>query len=91
MKKPELIDAIHHHADGIDKKTIDHILNHLATVVHEELANDGDVTLPGLGKLSVSVHAERPGRNPQTGETITIPARRAPKFKPLKAFKDGIV
>jgi len=91
MKKTELIEAIQNHDDSISKQTIDNVLNHLSTVVHDELANDGEVTLPGLMKLSVTERSARQGRNPQTGEPITIEAKRVPKMKPLKAFKDGIV
>ncbi len=91
MNKQELIESIHNHDDNISKKTIDRVLNHLASVVHEELANDGEVTLPGLGKFSIIYRAERQGRNPATGEVITIPAARAPKFKAGKVFKDNIV
>jgi len=91
MKKSELIDAIQDLDTDISKKTIDNVLNHLSTVVHDELANDGEVTLPGLMKLSVTERAARQGRNPQTGEAITIEAKRVPKMKALKAFKDGIV
>lgn len=91
MNKAELIEAIQNHGDSLSKKTVDNVLNHLATVVQEELANDGEVTIPGLMKLSVTERAERQGRNPQTGEPMTIADKRVPKMKALKAFKDGIV
>ncbi|RLA24905.1 MAG: HU family DNA-binding protein, partial [Gammaproteobacteria bacterium] len=67
MTKAELINAICDHGDNLPKGTVDNVLNHLATVVHDELANDGEVTIPGLVKLSVVERAERQGRNPQTG------------------------
>ncbi|NOR71607.1 MAG: HU family DNA-binding protein [Methylomarinum sp.] len=91
MTKAELIEAILNHDDSISKKTIDNVLNHLATVIHQELANGGEVTLPGLIKLSVTERAARQGRNPRTGAVVDIPAKRVPKMKALKALKDGIV
>jgi DNA-binding protein HU-beta len=91
MNKSELINRICDHDDRLQKGMVDNVLNHLATVAHEELANEGEVTLPGLVKISVTERAERQGRNPQTGEAITIPAKRVPKIKALKALKDGIV
>jgi len=48
------------------------------------------VTLIGFGTFSVTDRAERAGRNPQTGETITIRAAKTPKFKAGKALKDAL-
>jgi len=49
-----------------------------------------DVTLVGFGTFAVGERAERSGRNPQTGEAITIAAKNVVKFKPGKALRDGI-
>ena len=48
------------------------------------------VNVAGLGAFSVSDRAERAGRNPKTGEAITIPASRAVKFKPGKELKESV-
>jgi DNA-binding protein HU-beta len=48
------------------------------------------VNVAGLGAFSVSDRAERAGRNPKTGEAITIPAARAVKFKPGKELKESV-
>lgn len=91
MTKKELIEAIQNSAcTGLSKTDIETTLIHLAAVVQQELANDGEVILPGLVKFSVTNRAERKGRNPRTGEEITIPAARVPKIKALKALKAGI-
>ena len=89
MTKQELIDAI---AAGTDqsKKTIDQVLNHLGLAVMHELKNGGEVTLPGLGKLSVKTTTARKGRNPATGDEIDIPAKNVPKFSAAKALKDAV-
>ena len=55
-----------------------------------EGANDG-FTIPGLGKLVKQDRAERQGRNPATGEQITIPAKTVLKFRIAKAAKDTIL
>nr|WP_239482364.1 HU family DNA-binding protein [Neisseria elongata] len=60
------------------------------SVVTQELKDGNDVTLVGFGSFHTAQSAERKGRNPKTGETITIPATRAPKFKPAKGLKDLI-
>ena len=48
-----------------------------------------EVTLPGIGKLSVKQSPARIGRNPATGESINIPARNKPHFSAAKALKDA--
>jgi DNA-binding protein HU-beta len=54
------------------------------------LKNGDSVTLVGFGTFSVSDRAARTGRNPRTGEAITIPASKSPKFKAGKALKDAL-
>lgn len=89
MKKSELIDLISSATDT-PKKTVEAILDQLSVEITSELKRGGDVTLVGVGKLEVTQRAQREGRNPQTGEAITISARRAPKFKAAKQLKDAL-
>ena len=88
MNKQELIDAI---AESINlpKVAIESVINSLVGHVQDELSAGGEVTLPGLGKFSVIDKAAKTGRNPKTGETIQIAAKRAPKFSAAKALKDA--
>jgi DNA-binding protein HU-beta len=62
----------------------------LVSVVQNELAQGGKVSLSGFGTFAVRESAERSGRNPQTGAAITIPARKVPKFSAAKGLKDSI-
>ncbi len=48
------------------------------------------VTVKGFGTFKTIDKAEKTARNPRTGETITVPARRAVRFKPSPDFKDGV-
>ena len=57
----------------------------------QESLEDGDtVQLTGFGTFSVKEKPERKGRNPSTGEEITIPARTVVRFKPGKLLKDAV-
>ena len=56
----------------------------------DELKKGGKIQLVGFGTFEVSERAAREGRNPQTGETMTIAASKAPKFKAGKALKDMV-
>jgi len=89
VNKSELIDAIAANAD-ISKAAAGKALDGMIAAVTETLKNGGDVTLVGFGTFYVGERAERTGRNPKTGESITIPAARAPKFRAGKALKDAL-
>lgn len=89
MKQSDLVAAIAANA-GLPKSTVESVLVHLGTVTTHELKADGEVTLPGLGKLSVSHRAARTGRNPQTGAAIEIAASKSAKFGTSKALKDAL-
>ncbi|BBL70356.1 HU family DNA-binding protein [Methylogaea oryzae] len=91
MTKKDLIEAIHGHlGDEINKRQIDDVLEAIGTAVTNALAKGDEVPLPGLGKLTVKERAARQGRNPQTGEAITIPAGKKVHFAPAKALKDAV-
>lgn len=59
-------------------------------LISDELASGGEVSIAGFGKFSVSNRAARQGRNPATGETITIAASKSAKFSAAKGLKDRL-
>jgi DNA-binding protein HU-beta len=73
-----------------DRKAATAFLDALATIVTEEVAQGGSVTLPGIGKVACRARPERQVRNPATGETMTKAADRQVKVTILKALKDAI-
>ncbi|MBR5598207.1 MAG: HU family DNA-binding protein [Lachnospiraceae bacterium] len=87
MNKTELVAAMAEQA-GLSKKDAEAALKAFTDVVANELKANGKVQLVGFGTFEVSERAAREGRNPQTGETMTIAASKAPKFKAGKALKD---
>lgn len=89
MNKSQLIAVIAEGAE-ISKASANRALDTFIDAVQAELAQGGKVELVGFGTFSVTERAERQGRNPSTGETITIPASKVPKFKPGKNFKDAV-
>ena len=76
---------------GITKKAAGEILDSLAAVAYKETKRNGQFTVPGLGKLVLDRRKARMGRNPATGATIKIPAKRVVKFRVAKAAKDAIL
>ena len=89
MNKTELIAAVAEKAE-ISKKDAEKTVKAFTDAVAEELAKGGKVQLVGFGNFEVSERPAREGRNPRTGETMTIAASKTPKFKPGKALKDEI-
>jgi DNA-binding protein HU-beta len=75
--------------NGITKKTATEILEFIADLAYKNAKNT--FTLPGLGKLVLVNRKARVGRNPATGETIQIKAKRVVKFRVAKAAKDAIL
>ncbi|MER2513244.1 MAG: HU family DNA-binding protein [Nitrosomonas ureae] len=90
MNKTELIDAVATRSKTTKTETTA-MLNGLLEVIQETMASGNDVQLVGFGTFSVAERAGREGRNPPTGETITIPAKKVVKFKPGKALSDAAV
>ena len=75
--------------NGLSKKQAAEILDSLAELAYKHAKNT--FTLPGLGKLVLVHRKARVGRNPATGETIHIKAKRVVKFRVAKAAKDAIL
>lgn len=89
MNKTELIQAIADEAE-LSKHDAAEFVNAFISVVTQELKDGNDVTLVGFGVFHVSERAERQGRNPKTGETLTIPATKKPRFRPGKPLKEAV-
>jgi DNA-binding protein HU-beta len=75
---------------GISKAAADKALRSFTTNVTRAVKKGDKFTLVGFGTFSAQKRAARKGRNPQTGETIRIPAAKVPKFKAGKALKDAV-
>lgn len=87
MKNSQLVEDVVRRTgmkNDIAAQAVEAILAHL----EESVAQGDTVTLGKLGRLSVKERAARAGRNPQTGEAITIPARKAVVFHAGKSLVD---
>ncbi len=89
MSKAELVEKIAEQAK-LTKVDAERALKAFINVVTVSLKEGEDVALVGFGTFSIGDRAERQGRNPQTGEVITISAKKVVKFKPGKALKDEV-
>jgi len=89
MNKKQFIDKMVEHIDSPRGEAEKH-LEAFTTAVSEALKAGEEVQLPGFGKFYVREQKARQGRNPQTGESMQIEARKVPAFKAGKAFKESI-
>ena len=88
LSKSQIAAAIADKA-AITKKQATEILESIAQLAYKNAKNS--FTLPGLGKLVLVNRKARIGRNPATGATINIPAKRVVNFRVAKAAKDAIL
>ena len=78
-------------SNEVSNKTAKALLEGLASMAITEVKKNGVFVLPGIGRLVRVDRKARTGRNPATGETIKIPAKKVVKFRVAKAAKDAIV
>ena len=86
MTKSKIIETLSEET-GVAKKDVASVLNTMAELAYAQALVG--FTVPGLGKLVVMQRKARKGRNPATGETIKIPAKKVVKFRLAKAAKDA--
>jgi DNA-binding protein HU-beta len=75
----------------IPSKTAKMMLEQFAAIAVRETKKNGVFVLPGIGRLVRQERKARIGRNPATGQSIKIPAKKVVKFRVAKAVKDAIV
>jgi len=84
--KSQLINALSDDL-GVTKKLANAFLNSLGRVLQSSLATSGEGLIPGVGKLKVRERAARSGRNPRTGESLNISARKTVRLASTKSLK----
>ncbi len=88
MTKSQILDHLSKKT-GSTKKLAGQFVDELVALAHKEAKKS--FVIPGLGKLVVVNRKKRMGRNPATGETMVIPAKKVLKFRVAKAAKDAIL
>lgn len=89
MNKGELLDTVAEKA-GVSKKVADAVVSATIEAIMEAVSSGDKVTLVGFGSFEPRDRKQREGRNPKTGETMTIPATTVPAFSAGKAFKEKV-
>lgn len=90
MNKTDLVNSVAEKAE-LTKKDAEKAVNAVFASIEEALKKGEKVQLVGFGTFEVRERGERKGRNPQTGEEITIAATKVPAFKAGKALKEAVL
>ena len=89
MTKPELINKLSEKA-SLSKKEAAAVLAAITPTITEELKAGEKIAIPSLGTFEVRERAARTGKNPRSGESVEIAAKKLPVFKAAKALKDAV-
>ena len=87
MTKADLVDLIYERV-GYSKKEAGTVVEEIFTIIRDGLCDGGKVKISGFGSFVVNQKKSRRGRNPQTGEPITIDSRRVLSFKASQVLKE---
>ena len=89
MNKNDLVNNISDKA-GLTKKDVEAVVNGLLTEITDALKEGDKVQFVGFGTFETRERSSRTGRNPQTGETIDIPASTVPAFRAGNKLKEAV-
>jgi integration host factor subunit alpha len=89
MTKANVVESVHHELKLTTSMSIQ-VVESLLEIIKRTLANGEDVLITGFGKFSVKDKRKRRGRNPQTGEDMTLGSRRVVTFKCSAVLRDRV-
>lgn len=88
MTKSGLIELIARNQNQLTQKDIEFAVNQIIDSMTESLAVGDRIEIRGFGSFSLNERAARKGRNPKTGEAVSLEAKKVPHFKPGKQLRD---
>ncbi|MDQ4419142.1 integration host factor subunit beta [Sphingobium sp. DEHP117] len=90
MIRSELVQNLAEQHDGLTYGEVERIVDIFFSEITAQLANGGRVELRGFGAFTTRARDARTGRNPRTGETVSIDAKKVPFFKPGKEIRERL-
>ncbi len=90
MTKSELIDLLAKQQPNLDHKDVEQAVNCIIKNMSQSLSAGDRIELRGFGSFSLHYRPARMGRNPKTGESVSLTPRYAPHFKPGKELRDRV-
>ena len=90
MTKSELIELIARKQKHLPAKDVELAVKHLLELMSDSLANGQRIEIRGFGSFSLHYRPPRLGRNPKTGEAVSLSGKYVPHFKPGKALRERV-
>ena len=90
INKSDFIINLSVNCDTMTSTVIDDAVREILNLMVDTLANDGRVEVRGFGSFCLHHRRARVGRNPKTGESVPVPAKAIPHFKPGKALREAV-
>jgi integration host factor subunit beta len=90
MTKAELIERVSEKIQGLTKRQTEVIVNSVFNSIKESLAKGNKIEIRGFGSFRIRQRRQRDGRNPKTGVSVSVPAKRVPFFKAGKELKEMV-
>ena len=90
INKSDFINNLSATCDTMAETVVDNAVREILDLMIDTLANDGRVEVRGFGSFCLHHRRARIGRNPKTGESVPVPAKAIPHFKPGKALRDAV-
>ena len=90
MTKSELVEVIAEKQGNITRREAEVVINTIFSAIGDALADGDRVELRGFGSFTIKQRNARIGRNPKTGESVRVPAKVVPHFKPGKELRERV-
>lgn len=90
MTKADLVEKICASVDSVSKKQAEAVVNSLFECIIDALEEGDKVELRGFGSFKTRERGPREGRNPKTGDKVSVPSKRVPYFKPGKELREKV-
>lgn len=90
MTKSELIELIASRQDQLPPKDVELAIKMIIDRLAQSLVDNERIEIRGFGSFSLHYRAPRLGRNPKTGEPVSLPGKHVPHFKPGKELRDRV-
>jgi integration host factor subunit beta len=88
MTKAELIDKIAEKKTGLTRKQVELVVNTVLDGIKDALSREDKVEIRGFGSFRIRHRRAKEGRNPKTGETVSVPPKKVPFFKAGKEMRE---
>ena len=90
MTKAELVDKIAEKKPGLTRKDVEAVVNTVLDSIKDALSNEDKVEIRGFGSFRIRHRRAKTGRNPKTGETVSVPPKKVPFFKAGKEMREMV-